>query len=323
MKRIAFCLLIFTFLLSGCSAPKMAAAPSALDGMQYEERSSVTNQMAPGAPAPMEADKAADSTNYGGGVASSVDQLIIQNANLSIAVADPAKSMDDIVKMTEEMQGFVVNSNIYKTRNENGLELPEGRLTIRVPAEKLTEAMDRIKDLTPDPTTDILNENRSGQNVTKEYTDLKSRLKNLEDAEAQLREIMASATRTEDVMSVFNQLTQVREQIEVIKGQMKYYEESAAMSAIEITVRSKSAIAPLSIGGWQPAGVARDAIQSLINALKFFANAGIWIILFLVPVLIILLLPVWLVFLVIRAIVRRNKAKKLAAPPAEETKKSS
>jgi hypothetical protein len=117
-------------------------------------------------------------------------------------------------------------------------------------------------------------------------------------------------------------LTQVREQIEVIKGQMKYYEESTAMSSIEITVKSKSAIAPLSIGGWQPAGVARDAIQSLINALKFFANAAIWIVLFLLPVLIILFIPVWLAFLIIRAIVRRGRAKKEAAKAKEEPSKN-
>jgi hypothetical protein len=231
--------------------------------------------------------------------------------------------MDSIIKMTEEMKGFVVDSNIYKSRNENGLELPQAHLTIRIPAEQLTQALDRIKSLTPEPTTDVLSETRSGQNVTKEYTDLKSRLKNLEDAEAQLREIMASATRTEDVMSVFNQLTQVREQIEVIKGQMKYYEESAAMSAIDISIQSKAALVPLSIGGWQPAGVAREAIQALINALKFFAEAGIWIVLYLIPVLLILLIPVWIAFVIIRAIVRRNKAKKLAAKPEEEPRKAS
>ncbi len=199
--------------------------------------------------------------------------------------------------------------------------MPEAHLTIRVPAERLTEALDNIKALTQNPAIDVLSETRSGQNVTKEYTDLKSRLKNLEEAEAQLREIMAAATRTEDVMSVYNQLTQVREQIEVIKGQIKYYEESAAMSAIQIVIQSKSAIAPLSIGGWQPAGVARDAIQSLINALKFFANASIWIILFLVPVLVILCIPVWIAFVIIRAIVRRNKAKKQVSAPVEEPKK--
>jgi hypothetical protein len=324
MNRFWLLLSLALILLVACSpaaarnqafTAEMPSAPSADQGGIVSS--------APAAPMPaMElSDQSNAGTSPGKGLESSVDQLIIQNANITIAVIDPAKSMDDIIKMTDAMKGFVVNSNIYKTRSENGLELPEAHITVRIPAENLTAALDQIKSLVPDVTTDILSETRSGQNVTKEYTDLKSRLVNLEDAEAQLREIMASATRTEDVMSVFNQLTQVREQIEVTKGQMKYYEESAAMSAIDITVRSKASVAPLTIGGWQPGGVARDAIQSLINALKFFANAAIWVVLFLLPVLIILLIPVWIAFVVIRAIVRRNKKAKNAKLSESEVDK--
>jgi hypothetical protein len=324
MNRIWLPFILVLILLVAC-APAAARNQAFTAEMPSAAKSDGggASPAAPAAPMPaMEFAGEADlATSSGKGLESSVDQLIIQNANISIAVIDPAKSMDDIIKMTDAMQGFVVNSNIYKTRSENGLDLPEAHIAIRIPAEKLTDALDQIKSLVPDSTTDVLSETRSGQNVTKEYTDLKSRLVNLEDAEAQLREIMASATRTEDVMSVFNQLTQVREQIEVIKGQMKYYEESAAMSAIDITVRSKASVAPLTIGGWQPGGVARDAIQSLINALKFFANAAIWIILFLLPVLIILFIPIWIAFVVIRAIVRRNKAAKAARQPVPEEDK--
>ncbi len=319
MKRIALSLAILLLLYTGC-APAASEAP-AMD-MTFEEKSYVSNEVAPAAPMSGEMTEGTSDSLSFDGYASQVDQLVIQNANMSIVVVDPLESMDAVVRMAEEMGGYIVESNVYKTSNENGLETPEARMTIRVPAEKLTEALDQIKALTQDPDVDVISENRSGQNVTKEYTDLKSRLKNLEEAESQLREIMASATRTEDVMSVFNQLTQVREQIEVIKGQMKYYEESSSMSAISLFIQSKASIAPLSIGGWQPAGVARNAIQSLINALKFFASAGIWIVLFFIPVLILLLIPVWLVFVVIRAIVRRNKARKAANQIVEEEKKS-
>jgi TolA-binding protein len=306
MKRVAIALLVLMLLYTGCSS-----APS----------TQVSNFVAPssaGAAAPMEVEKSAVavdgvSTNESiPGQASQVDQLVIQNANISIVVTDPATAMDSIIKMTEEVKGYIVDSNIYKTRNDNGLDLPQAHLTIRVPAETLTTTLEKIKSLVQDPAVDVLSETRTGQNVTKEYTDQKSRLKNLEDAEAQLREIMASATRTEDVITVFNQLTQIREQIEVTKGQIKYYEESAAMSAVDITIQSKAAVAPLTIGSWQPAGIAKEAIQALINALKFFANAGIWIVLFFIPVIIILLIPIVILYLIIRAITRRNKAKKLA-----------
>ncbi|GAP21092.1 DUF4349 domain-containing protein [Leptolinea tardivitalis] len=323
MKRVWLSLCLLVFFLSGCAQAKSSIPTAAAQNKAYDEQAPKAMEAVPQAAAPIEENSITSSTAGNGGNESSVDQLIIQNASISIVVVDPATSMDEIIKMTENMKGFVVTSNIYKTRNDNGLELPEARITVRVPADKLTTAMEQIKNLTPNPDTDVLSENRTGQNVTKEYTDLQSRLKNLEDAEAQLREIMASATRTEDVMSVFNQLTQVREQIEVIKGQIKYYEESAAMSAIDITIQSKSSVAPLSIGGWQPGGVARNAIQALINALKFFAEAAIWIILFLLPVLIILFIPVWIIFMIIRAIVRKNKAKKEAQKVEEETKKTS
>ena len=56
--------------------------------------------------------------------------------------------------------------------------------------------------------------------MTSDYTDLQSRLRNLEDAEEQLRTIMDSAFNTEDVLTVYNRLVEVREQIEVIKGQI-------------------------------------------------------------------------------------------------------
>jgi TolA-binding protein len=318
MKRVAFAFLVLMFLYTGCSAAASTPAPA------FVAPSAVQS-------APMEANKAemasggVSSNDSASGQASPVDQLVIQNATISIVVSDPAVAMEAVTKLTEDVKGYIVDSNIYKTSNENGLELPQAHLTIRVPSETLTSTLDKIKSLVQDPSIDVLSENRSGQNVTKEYTDQKSRLKNLEDAEAQLREIMASATRTEDVMAVFNQLTQIREQIEVTKGQIKYYEESAAMSAVDITIQSKAAVAPLTIGSWQPAGVAKQAIQALINALKFFAEAGIWIVLYIIPVIIILLIPIFIIIWIIRMISRRNKAKKLAAeqstPLSEDKKK--
>jgi hypothetical protein len=104
----------------------------------------------------------------------------------------------------------------------------------------------------------------NSQDVTAEYTDLNSKLVNLEAAEKQLQEIMDSANRTEDVLSVYSQLVATREQIEVIKGQMKYYEQSAALSAISVQLIANAAMQPITIGGWQPVGVA-SFLQSLIH----------------------------------------------------------
>ncbi len=305
-KRILLILTILTLLLAACAAasPQMLAS---------EERGLVAPGAEPSfAPSAADGDSISFSDNFSPGEAQTVERLVIKNANLSIVVSEPGVSMADIAKLAEDLGGFVVTSNLYQTTLESGAEVPRANITVRVPAERLNEALDAIEAAA----SQVLSKNESGEDVTREYTDLKSRLRNLEDAEAQLREIMGSATKTEDVLSVFNQLTSVREQIEVITGQIQYFEQSAAFSAVSVDLLADAAVQPLSIGGWQPVGVAKAALQALINTLKFLADAAIWIVIYLLPVALILFVPLWLI---VRGIRRRRARRRQAAsvpPPA-------
>jgi len=249
-----------------------------------------------------------------------IERLVIKNGSLSIVVIDPPKSMDIISRMAEEMGGFVVTANIYKQELDGGLKVPRGTITIRVPAEQMNEAVARIR---AESDQDPISENISSQDVTSEYVDLQSRLKNLEAAESELAEIMKSANKTEDVMTVYNQLVQIREQIEVIKGQIQYYEQSAALSSITVELIADEAIQPLKIGGWQPEGVAKRAVQALINTLKFLAEAIIWIIIYIVPVFLVIyllfILPFSFIWLAWKRRRKQKKTSKISPPPTETT----
>ena len=210
-----------------------------------------------GAPAEME--KAADSAYIGNAVPpAQQDRLVIQNADYTLVVTDPKAKMDQMTALAQTLGGFVVSANLYQTTSPNGNQVPEGSIVIRVPANKLEEALKQVKA----DVVEIRNETRSGQDVTQEYVDLESRLKNLQAAEAQLTRIMEDANRTEDVMSVFNQLVYYREQIELVKGQMQYYEQSANYSAISARLIAEESIQPIQVGGWKPQGEVRDAIQT-------------------------------------------------------------
>jgi hypothetical protein len=184
-------------------------------------------------------------------------------------------------------------------------------VTIRVPAERLNEALDRIRSESSKP---VLFENIDSQDVTREYTDLQSRLRNLEAAEAQLQEIMGSANRTEDVLNVYNQLTQVREQIEVTKGQIQYYEQSSALSSISAELVPNASIQPLTIAGWEPGGVAKDALQALINGMKVVTTIAIYAVLYALPMLLVVLAPLVLIVLAVKRFRKRGLSK--ATPPA-------
>lgn len=307
MKRRSLLFAILIVLAMAVAACAPAATPMAYD----------TSAGAPQAPA-MEEAKSMDSYTASGEIADSTGQnaprLVIRNASLSIVVLDPGNAMDAITQMAEGMDGFVVSSNLYKTTTSEGVEIPQADITVRVPADKLNQALSEIKALVEDPSVDVLNENVSGQDVTKEYTDAKSRLTNLEAAEKQLQQIMDEAVKTEDVLAVYNQLVQIREQIEVLKGEVKYYEESAALSAISVNLRAQASIQPIVIAGWRPIGVARDAVQALINILQFLGSAIIWIIIVFAPVGLILV-GIFLVLRILFRLVFKPKARK-AVPPA-------
>jgi len=230
-------------------------------------------------------------------------RMVIKNASLSIVVEEPGTTLDAISNLAAELGGFVVSSNLYRMEVDGGLEVPQANITIRVPVEKLDQALAEIKS----GAGQILNENISGQDVTQEYTDLESRLRNLENAEQQLNQIMEQAYSTEDVLSVYNRLVEVQEQIELIKGQMQYYEQSAALSAISVNIQANEAVQPLKIGNWQPVGVAKRAIQALINTLEVIANILIWIALYILPVVLVLYFPVRWIWKGLKKLFTRKK----------------
>jgi hypothetical protein len=253
-----------------------------------------------------------DSTSANGNTAGSApgaDRLVIQNADLTIVVKDPQAKMQAIDTMATSMGGFVVSSNMSESVAPDGTKIPQGSIVVRVPVAKLDEALKQIKS----DALDVQNENRSGQDVTKEYTDLQSQLNNLNATEQQLTLIMQKADKTEDVLAVFTQLTQIRGQIDVIKGQMQYYEQSAALSAVSVNLVAQQSTQPIRVAGWEPQGQARDAVQALVNFFQGFVNFLIWLVLLIIPALVIVVLPIYLVFLLVRAIIRRRKARKVTS----------
>jgi hypothetical protein len=243
-----------------------------------------------------------------------VERIVIKNADLAIVVPDVNARMKDIQIMAEQMGGFVVSSNLYKSYTNNNVQVPEAQIVIRVPAAKLDDALAQIKK----DAVDVQSENVSGQDVTSEYVDLQSRLKNLEDAEAQLNDILKKATDTTDVVTIFNQLVSYREQIEVIKGQIKYYDESASLSAITVRIIAEETIQPLVIGKWEPKGIALEAIQDLINFLKGFTEFVIRFVIYILPSWIIVGIPLYLIFIGGRALFRKMRGNKVKKEEPQE-----
>ncbi|HEX9115391.1 MAG TPA: DUF4349 domain-containing protein, partial [Anaerolineae bacterium] len=208
-------------------------------------------------------------------------RLVIQTAQLSIVVADVNARVKAIEDMASAMGGFIVSVNVYETYASDGETVPQAQVVVRVPQDKLGDALTQIKK----GTVDVQNEQRAGTDVTDQYVDLQSRLKAKQAAADQLMTIMQSATKTQDVLDVYSQLQQIQSDIEVLKGQIKYTEQAAALSAISVNVIAEKTVKPIEVAGWMPQGVARDAIQQLIYFWQAFVDFLIRFFLFILPVL--------------------------------------
>ncbi|MBN2554705.1 MAG: DUF4349 domain-containing protein [Anaerolineales bacterium] len=293
---------ILALLLGACGAASVRSEQAFEPG--YEGGMTDSLAMAP----EMERIVAAeDSLSYSESTAS-VERLVIRNAYISIVVSDPSDSLDEIASMAESLGGFVVSSNLYQTSYGEDLVADRGSITIRVPSESLDSALDHIKA----GATEIQSESVSGEDVTDEYTDLNSKLRNLEAAETELLGIMENAQDADDVLAIFEHLRQIRQEIEITQGRIQYYEQSARLSSISVDLIPDVAAQPLTIGKWQPQGTAKAAVQALISALKFLGNAAIWIVIFVSPILLLIAAPI---VLIVRGVRKRRKNK---ASKAEE-----
>ncbi len=247
-----------------------------------------------------------------------VNRLVIKNAELAIVVSDPKADMARITKLADEMGGYVVSSNLFQSYyGPNSIEVPEATITIRVPSEKLDEALARIKE----DAVDIDSENVSGQDVTSEYVDLQSRLTAKQAAEKKLLEILDEAKETEDVLAVYTELQMIQTEIESLKGQIKYYEQSAALSSISVRLIAEAGTQPIAIGPWRPEGAAKDAVEDLVYFFQNFVEFLIRFVIFVLPSLILIAIPLFLVFLGGRALFRRfRKSNPVVEEKVEEKK---
>lgn len=248
-------------------------------------------------------------------VADTGERLVIKQAYMEISVASPEEAMVAVSNLANSLGGYVVSSNSWTNTNYQGVAYKQTSVAIRIPSEKLDDVMQSIREMAANGKDGVISENVSGQDVTSDYTDSQSRLRNLEAAEAQLMELLKNTTDLSATMEVFRELTSVREQIEVLKGHIKYLEESSSLSSVTVTFVAAASLQPIEIGGWEPKGIAKTAIQQLIKTLQSLGSGLIWFGLYCLPFLIPLSIAL---YFVIKAIRKHRAARKMEKVPVAE-----
>jgi len=284
-------LLLILALVVGC-APK--AAETVVEKVVAVERAAEAPQAAP-------ATGSFAGSRGEGDLGSAAEQMIIRTVNLTMTVEDTEKTLEELQSLVKGYEGYVADLNKWFVNDQ-----PYARVTVRVPSAVLDEALGLIRKMA----IRVDSENSSAQDVTEEYVDLQARLRNLEATEkellALLTEVRENRGKAEEILAVYRELTQIREQIESLKGRQQYLERMTALATIQLEIRPKAA--PQSVTGktlWSPLVTASKAARGLVSVLRALADLAIYLVIF-SPIV---LIPLALIWLLVR-LLRRKGAKK-------------
>ena len=297
MKKVFYLIVVAAVLAAvvGCAAPtpQVIVKEVAVEKEVVVERA-VMAALAPGIPM-ASADLGLEPVG---------ERMIIWTGDVSLIVKDTEKSLEEVEAIAKDLGGYVVNSRSWYQE-----EQLRARLTIRVLAGEFDAAMASLKELA----IKVENRNVSTQDVTEEYTDLDARLRNLEATETELLELLTEVRertgKAEDILAVHREVSNIRGQIEQVKGRMQYLEKMTAMATINVELIPDELAKPIVIAGWRPTGTAANALRTLVRTLQRIVDAAIWLIIAVLPTLVVIAIP----FVILWAIWRRWRRRKKAA----------
>ena len=210
------------------AAPQSAGQePSRSQGVGQE-----TNTASPASISPAELKRRTLEGDRHAARVSAQQRIIIHDANINITVDRLSEKITIIRHMAIDEGGWVIESN-----NESA---NTGSITIRIPAHRLYDIMERIAAMAHS----VDRTGTSSRDVTDEYIDLNARL-NIE--EQNLRALMArqaeSGDSIENILSFYQVINDAQTEVEKLKGRINFLTESSAFSKLTVNL----ALRPTSI----------------------------------------------------------------------------
>lgn len=291
-KLIVLLLLIIAYLFLKDRVllfPQRSIFPSAKTDY-YRDASSSTGTSVEELPLPQSLDTFLDTTN----------RIITKTSDMSLLVKDVRTTGNQIISYAQQSGGFMVFTS-YNSPTES----PFATITVRVPTDKLDEALDFIRSLA----IKVTSENLVGKDVTKDYVDIESTLATLRKTQAKFEEILEKAVSVQDILNVQRELISLQQQIDALIGQKQAIENNARLTKITVYLSTDELALPYAPDkAFRPNVTFKLAVRSLISTLQSAADATIWI-----GVYFVILVPIVAGIIAYKKLKRKQKLESL--PP--------
>lgn len=313
--------MLMAFTLSGCgtsgSKNFSAAADMAAPEMAPQEDFNVTEEAVEEEAwddAEMDSgmtDAAAEAGEAGTQTVQS-NEKIIYTYNYSVETKQFDTFMQAVQRRINEYGGYLESSESNGNPEMNIRRY--ANMVIRIPADKMHDFLNMVKE-----NSNVTYSSSSTENVTLSYVDMQSHIKALKTEQETLIGILERATKLEDIITIQNQLTNIRYELESYESQLRVYDNRINYSTLYLDIneveRETNVATELTYGE----EIRRGLSDTMYDIGQGFRDFSIWFIVNL-PILLIWAVVIVVIVLIIRKILKiygkrqqRKRASRLEA----------
>ncbi|WP_322510484.1 DUF4349 domain-containing protein, partial [Chloroflexus sp.] len=216
-------------------------------------------------------------------------RMVILTANLVIEVDSVDQAEAKLRDAVDRVGGYILR---VRTTGEGNQKT--SYISFRVPFEHFERVLADVEGVAQR----VISRTVDGEDVTEQYVDLESRLRNLEATYARLTALLERSGTLEETLRLNQEISSVQGQIEQVKGRMRYLEQNVNYSTITVELRpilptpTPTPEPPKEKEGWNPSKVLSEQVALLMTFIQNIINIlivlGVWAPVWIIPVLLII-----------------------------------
>jgi hypothetical protein len=159
------------------------------------------------------------------------NRKLIRNATVELEIVSFDNALEKITAFANEERGYIATTESEKQANGK----LKGQVVVKVLPENLDRFLQKIRSL-----GELKNQTLGTEDVTKAYFDTDARLKNAHVMEQRLIDMLKTKTgKVSDLLQVEKELGRVREEIEKMQGELKYWDSQVQFATVTISLAEK------------------------------------------------------------------------------------
>src|SRR5216117_3642128 len=199
------------------------------------------------------------------------NRKLIRNATVELEIVSFDSAVQKITAFANEERGYVATTDSQKQANGK----LRGQIVVKVLPENLDHFLQKIRSL-----GELKNQALGTEDVTKAYFDTDARLKNAHVMEQRLIDMLKTkAGKVSDLLQVEKELGRVREEIEKMQGELKYWDSQIQFATVTISLAEKDMEEPAGFLIKERSQLALYApdVEKIYNDIKALASSKVQI----------------------------------------------